>query len=343
MIHGGEIFNKNVLFDFSVNLNPLGVPQKVKKALIENVEFVDRYPDIHNGRLIEECEDVFNVSKENILFGNGASELFMAIAHAIAPRKVVIPVPSFYGYEYVSKAVNADILFYEKDKENNFETDEEIFSVLTEDVDLLWIANPNNPDGNLLSGQFLSKLLKHCDNNGVIVVVDECFISFCQGDNSVLHEINSYRNLIVVRAFTKIFSIPSVRLGYLVSGRQDLVKKIGSNLPEWNLSGFAQAAGISCFNEKDYVIRTARFVRDERIFLKKGLEVLSIKVYPGEANFLLVYSEKDLYKHLLKQGILIRDCSNFRGLKKGFYRIAVKDRISNERLLESLSSILGRK
>lgn len=339
MIHGGEVYNKKVILDFSVNLNPLGVPDTVKNALIEAVEFVDRYPDIYNGRLSEECENVLNVSKENILFGNGASELFMAIAHAVAVRKAVIPVPSFYGYEYVSEAVGAEILFYEKEQDNNFEPDEGLFSVLTEDVDLLWIANPNNPDGTLLSGRFLSKLLKHCDNNGIIVVVDECFISFCQGENSVIHEINSYRNLIVVRAFTKIFSIPAVRLGYLVSGRKDLVKKIGSNLPEWNLSGFAQAAGISCINEKDYVIRTAGFVSGERRFLKHGLEALSIKVYPGKANFLLVYSEKDLYNHLLKYGILIRDCSNFRGLKKGFYRIAVKDRTSNERLLEALSSI----
>lgn len=338
-IHGGDIYRNHVELDFSVNVNPLGIPGSVEAALYEAVETCSRYPDISAEKLKKAVSGMLMVPKENLLFGNGASELFMAIIHGIKPKKTVIPVPSFFGYEYAAEVADGKILYYETKEKNDFCLQEDFLSVLTEDVDVLFLANPNNPTGNLMSREALRNVLFHCRDKGIYVVLDECFIEFCGKECSMLQEIATFSNLILVRAFTKIFSIPGVRLGYLVCSNPLLLKKIRMQLPEWNISSFAQAAGYECAMQAAFIEKTVTYMEKERQFLEEGLKQAGYKVFPGKANFLLIYCEQPLYDRLLEKGILIRDCENFRGLSKGFYRIAVKDRKENETLLNAIGEI----
>ena len=338
-IHGGDIYRNHVELDFSVNVNPLGIPGTVEAALYEAVETCSRYPDISAEKLKKAVSGMLMVPKENLLFGNGASELFMAIIHGIKPKKTVIPVPSFFGYEYAAEVADGKILYYETKEKNDFCLQEDFLSVLTEDVDVLFLANPNNPTGNLMSREALRNVLFHCRDKGIYVVLDECFIEFCGKECSMLQEIATFSNLILVRAFTKIFSIPGVRLGYLVCSNPLLLKKIRMQLPEWNISSFAQAAGYECAMQAAFIEKTVTYMEKERQFLEEGLKQAGYKVFPGKANFLLIYCEQPLYDRLLEKGILIRDCENFRGLSKGFYRIAVKDRKENETLLNAIGEI----
>ena len=155
----------------------------------------------------------------------------------------------------------------------------------------------------------------------------------------MLSEIEKYDNLIIVRAFTKIFAIPGVRLGYLVSSNQRMLEKIKRHLPEWNISCLAEAAGVACTKETAFIERTVKFVESERQYLTTELEKLGFQVYPSRTNFILFYSEQEFYERLLERGIMIRDCSNYRGLKKGFYRVAVKSREDNDKLLKVLGEL----
>lgn len=338
-IHGGDIYTNHVKTDFSVNVNPLGIPEAVEAALYEAVENCSKYPDIFAEKLKKAVSGMLAVPKEYLLFGNGASELFMAIIHGIRPEKTVIPVPSFYGYEYAAGATDGEIIYYETKEENDFCLQDDFLSVLKEDVDLLFLANPNNPTGNLMTPEALINVLEYCKNKEIYVVLDECFIEFCDKECSVLQEIEMFPNLILVRAFTKIFAIPGVRLGYLVCSDSLLLERIGRQLPEWNLSVFAQAAGYQCAMQTAFVEKTAAYIENERQFLETGLKQAGYKVFPGKANFLLIYCGQPLYDRLLEKGILIRNCENFRGLSKGFYRIAVKSRKENEALLSAIGKL----
>lgn len=340
-IHGGDIYRNQVQLDFSVNTNPLGIPTSVKQALQEAIEASARYPDIHAEQLKETMARHLGVKKEGLLLGNGASELFLAICHAIQPKKVVIPVPSFYGYEYVANAVAAEVTYYETKMETAFQIQEDFCSFLTEDVDLIFLTNPNNPTGKLWNEEMLQRVLDHCRKKKIIVVLDECFLDFTEQGKSMVYTKMSYPNLIIVRAFTKIYAIPGVRLGYLYCEEGELLHAIEQQLPEWNLSTFAQAAGSACVEEKTFVKESKQYVKIEREFLEQRLEKLGLQVLPSDANFLLIQSKIPWYERLLKRGILIRDCSNFRGLKKGYYRIAVKTREENERLLKEMEEIKG--
>lgn len=335
-IHGGDRYRNRAAYDFSININPLGVPQEVTDALYEAVGHCSRYPDIASEQLRQSVGAMPGVPKDALLFGNGASELLLAVVNGLKPDKTVIPAPSFYGYAYAAGAGQGEIIYYYTKREENFGITEEICTVLTEDVDLLFLTNPGNPAGGRIQRETLLLILKHCRKNGIAVVLDECFIEFCGGEYSMLPELGSFENLMILRAFTKIFAIPGVRLGYLICGSCGLYRRIERQLPEWNVSCFAQAAGAACAKQTTYIEKTAEFVRKEREFLRERLIQAGFEVFPSEANFLLVYSRIPLYERLLEKGILIRDCANFQGLSQGYYRIAVKTRRENEILLAAI-------
>ena len=343
-IHGGDIYNHNIKDDFSVNINPLGTPYPLKDALREALEYVMVYPQQGSGKLTAQIAANLNppVEKSQVLCGNGASELLAAIVHAIRPKKVVIPVPSFYGYEWAAQMVDAHMEFVQLKENENFAITETFLDVLREDVDLLFLASPANPVGNEISREMLQLLLKKCKDCGITVVLDECFIEFA-GDAHTQELLHDFKNLIIVRAFTKIYGIPGVRLGYLIADSH-MRARIARQLPEWNLSVFAQAAGVIYEKRPDwdaekYLADTRNLICREREYLINALNETgkdNIRIYDSVANYILFYTEAPLYDRLLKEGILIRDCSNYRGLGKGYYRIAVKDHASNERLMERL-------
>lgn len=339
-IHGGDIYTNKVKIDFSVNVNPLGIPKSVEDALHKAVYHCHEYPDINAIALKNALAKNLAIDKDYLLLGNGASEIFMAIAHTIKAKKILLPIPSFYGYQYVANAMESQIEYALLKEENGFLPGEDFFDKLKEDIDLIFLANPNNPTGLRLDKKYLIKILDICKEKNIFLVLDECFIPFCQKDQSLLSEIEKYKNLLIVGAFTKIYSIPGVRLGFLVTSNMDLNKKISSHLPEWNLSVFAQEAGLACTKESAFIEKTASYVKKEREFLSEKLEDMGITSYPGEGNFILIYSEKPLYDLLLERGILIRDCQNFKGLSNGYYRIAVKSREENKILLRELGECL---
>ncbi|GAA4295546.1 hypothetical protein GCM10023142_33350 [Anaerocolumna aminovalerica] len=342
MFHGGDIYRNKVKIDFSVNINPLGMPAAVRKALLEAVENCEQYPDIKAERLTESLAERMGVNKEHILLGNGASELFTAIIHAVDPGRIVIPVPSFYGYERAVMSSRGEVLFYEMKEEMGYTLDKGIMEYLTEETDLLFLANPNNPVGNLIDSALLEQIAEECKRKQILIVLDECFLEFSGKEERYTYKnrLETYPHVIVVSAFTKIYAIPGARLGYLFCGDKELRNRIEKHLPEWNLSVFAQAAGIAACQEKEYIEESIQVVETERQYLKGQLEQLGIKVYPSDADYLLIRTDLQLYDELLKKEILIRDCSNFRGLGRGYYRIAVKKHSDNVMLIKGVKEML---
>ena len=347
-IHGGDIYNNKVNMDFSVNINPLGIPDTVKEAMSDALSYADRYPDIACSGLKKALAGYFtqqgcSIQSEDIIPGNGASELFMAIAHAIKPEKAVLLAPGFFGYEHVLKAAGCDIRYFQLDEQSDFSPaarTEALMDMLTDDTDIFFIANPNNPTGRLADSSFMKQIIKHCKEKHIYVVADECFMGFCEKNYSVLSLLCYYDNLIVVRAFTKLFAIPGVRLGYMVSKNDTVRRKVQSNLPEWNVSVLAQMAGEACIRKSGYIKETSAYVGRQRRLLSDGLKKLGFKVYKSDADFILFYSKLPLYDILLDKGILIRDCSNYVGLSGGYFRVAVKTYDENVRLLKVIGECI---
>lgn len=195
----------------------------------------------------------------------------------------------------------------------------------------------------MVEPELLEKIAERCQKYGVTLILDECFVMFTGAEErySFLKKYRNYPGVVIVRAFTKLYAMPGVRLGYLVCGDAALTEAIRADLPEWNLSVFAQQAGCVACGQRAYVEHSVAFVCRERAWLTEQLSEIGITVFASNANFLMIKDGRQLEKELLKKGILIRDCSNYRGLSGGYYRIAVRRREENERLLAALAQVTG--
>ncbi|MCC8150919.1 MAG: aminotransferase class I/II-fold pyridoxal phosphate-dependent enzyme [Lachnospiraceae bacterium] len=343
VVHGGDIYRNQVIYDFSVNVNPLGVPERVRQSMEAALGDCECYPDPLAEKLRTALAQKDGVKEEQIVFGNGASELFFGIVHALKPKKVLIPIPSFFEYEKSALAVGAEVIYHRLSGKREFVLDKEIFPGLSEDIDLLYLANPNNPNGRLMDREILLSILRICRERGIRVVLDECFLELTTAGTtgSMLPELENYPNLILVRAFTKTYALPGVRLGYLCCADPEVVCALESHLPDWNLSVFAQAAGVAACKEAAYVEQAVRLIEREREFCKKSLEQMGFCVCSSDVNFLLFRADIPLDEVLLKRGILIRNCSNYPGLGQGYFRIAVKRPEENRMLMKVIAQVVN--
>lgn len=344
MLHGGEIYGQKIEYDFSVNLNPNPCPIEVRQALISAASCACLYPDIKQTafRKAIALSEGGDIKASNIIGGNGASELFVSVLRYLNPRRVLIPVPSFYGYVHALNMLpDCKIEEYMLLEEKDFLLDNGFIDSIDEDIDAIIIANPNNPTGRCIDSDILFRILDKCRKFGIAIIIDECFLKMSCGESAKKY-IGKIPKLFIINAYTKLFSIPGVRVGYAIADDKD-IEGIIRYLPEWNFSVFAQHAGIACANilsTDDFVRESMNIITSGREQLTRELISLDIKVFFSDTNFILIHTDKDIFTSLKKQGILIRDCSNFKGLKDGYYRIAVKNVSDNRELLNIIKACL---
>ena len=350
--HGGEVNQKlrPEILDMSVNTNPLGLPESVKKTLQSSLELLERYPDQNCTLLKEKLADAKAIPPENLIFGNGASELISLFVQAVSPKSALIVSPTFSGYERALKICYSKIHHHLLSEESDFTLDDTIFNSIDKtSPDMLFLCSPNNPTGKMVDFDLLKKLVSVCEEKGIFLFVDECFIEFTGLEkDSCVSLIEENQHLIVLNAFTKIYAMAGIRLGYACTSNQGLLAKVNFLRPEWNVSSLAQIAGLSALEEGEYLQKTRALIKQEREYLSKELKALGFKVYPGEANFILFDSKGSLCQEnpasprqsigefLLNKGILLRNCANFTGLSENFWRVAVRNHDENEKLISLL-------
>lgn len=329
--HGGDLCAK---YDFSINVSPLGMSRKVRRAIVSSLKDAERYPDPYCGKLRSAISAKEGVPTECILAGNGAAELIYAYAAYHAGDKAYILSPTFTEYAAAFEAYNGEAEYvygYER-----------IGQIQLKGGDTVFVCVPNNPDGLLPSRTQLFGLVETCGAAGAILFVDACFYDFTAGAPYLLKELLSYENVFVLQAFTKSYALAGVRLGYLM-GKAETLQKISKFVQPWSVSVPAQAAGIAAACDTKYLIRLRTVIRKEREYLMNGLKELGYLPYSSCANFLLFEGEKDLAVCLRKRGIAIRVCDDFIGLVAGngkkFFRIAVRTHRENSILLKALHEV----
>lgn len=328
--------------DFSANLNPLGMPENVRAALIRSVGDWERYPDPDCAELTEKLAERLCVSAEQIVCGNGAADLIYRIVGAVRPKKALIAVPCFSEYDKALREYGAEVIEYPLSENGGFAVGEDILSVIGERLisgDMLILASPNNPTGRVIPRDILEEICGECAKRGVIFLCDECFWGFAENAASSLEFMNSC--VIKLSAFTKTFALAGLRLGYAVFGGAGIAEAVRRRGQYWSVSAPAQVAGTAALEiGEEYLERTQRLISEQRTVLTEGLSALGIKVFPSDANFLLLKTEIPLYEPLYERGMIIRRCANFRGLHEKYYRIAVRTAEENARLLAAVKEII---
>lgn len=340
MIHGGDIYRNAECIDFSANINPLGTPEMVKKAMRDSLNQVHTYPDISCEKLREELGQFHKVKPEHVICGNGAADIIYRYVYALKPKSALVLAPCFAEYEQALQVVGAEVEHYSLDS-NTFCLREDFLDVLTKDLDVVFLCNPNNPTGKTIPQSLILQILQQCRQKHIRLFLDECFLDFLpdEKERSLVKQALGASYIFILRSFTKMYAVPGIRLGYGICTDTILLSNMYQAGPPWNVSVPAQATGVAALSQQSFVENTRCFIQKERKFLTEQLARLHISFWESSANYILLYDTLDLKEKLLEEGILIRDCSNYVGLSKGYYRIAVKDRESNQKLIGALQHI----
>ena len=363
--HGGNIYKifreKNIdkILDYSSNINPYGLPENLKKEIFEKLFVLERYPDPDYIELREKIAEKNNLNIENIIVGNGATEIIFLFMKILSPKKVLIVSPTFGEYERAIKAStlandNLEINYFELKETENFVLNvKNLETELENNYDLLILCNPNNPTGQFLKLKKLEEILKICEQKNTKLFVDEAFVEFVEDweNESIINSKENKENLFVIRAFTKFFAIPGLRLGYGICFNNNLLKKMLEKKEPWSVNNIADLAGKTVLDDENYIQKTKEWIKDQKKYMYENLnKIEGLRAYKTEVNFILLKIEdnllekgldvKNLRKKMLEKGILIRDASNFIYLDKHYFRLAIKDKLNNEKVIETLTSIL---
>jgi threonine-phosphate decarboxylase len=344
VVHGGRysIANPNSdIIDFSSNVSPAGIPPSVKTILKKRLDQMAFYPDLHSSNLNSDLKKYIGLPKSNLIVGNGAIEIIYNFCSTFLSKKhILIPIPTFGEYEAAAKLADCKITFF---KTMNLSENLDSFISQIPVNGCIFICNPNNPTGTILSKKQLTKIISSAEQKSCFVFVDECFIELVPESNqSILNLIKKYDNLFVLRSLTKSFGLAGIRIGYAVGSKQIINTLQKIKIP-WSVNILAQEAGMIAIKNKSHLTKSKSIIKKESSFIRNRIvNIQGFECHDSSTNFILIKTKQDstkLQKKLLKHKILIRDCKNFRGLNNHYIRIAIKSHKDNLKLVQALEAI----
>lgn len=351
-VHGADINSAAELYgleadkiiDFSSNINPF-IVESMDKIVAAGVENLQKYPDIKYRRLRKNIADYLRVEDSYIIPGNGATEIIYLLMRNLSGRLAIIN-PTFSEYRKGAEIAGLSVVDFVMDWKKDFKLDLDEIYRRKDEFDSIFICNPNNPDGSVRE---IKKLLEFAEKEGKLLIVDETFIEFADSekDRSLVNMVEKSKNLFIIRAVTKFFGIPGIRLGYGISSNRELLQKMYDEKEPWTINSFADSASDFIFKEEEYIRKSKEYFSKERVCMINEINKIDgIKAFNSDANFILVRFENrnvlDVKENLLKRaGLLIRDASNFIGLDSSFARVAIKNHEQNTVLVDALRSVLG--
>ena len=431
-VHGGDVYRRAVDLDYSVNINPLGMPPRACAAAKHGVDQSTAYPDWKVEKLRDavvsflnrkfaavvssaganadicvpsdgmradataagaltgatvsvpgeiETQEARAVAPEWINFGNGAADLIYRLMQVLRPQQVIVAAPAFAEYSVAAERVGAQVVPVYLSEADDFLFTPAVEVAFIQAIErapsgsAVFLCNPNNPDGNVIRAEVLQRIAAVCEAHHSWIIVDECFLPFLRSEinYSMVPSLRAFEHLVILRAFTKIYGMPGLRLGYMLTAVQALTDAVRATMTPWEINLPAQLAGVAALEETEFVEKTRALIRAERAFLVQTLPTLPYveKVYVpvSDANFILfrtaltqpdcpdgrvrnselksesdpcvsenrtVYTSHsvDLKSLLLDRGVLIRACGNYEGLDARYFRICVRTHEENLALIQ---------
>lgn len=348
LVHGGdtvsyrERYGRDAL-DFSANVSPLGIPEAVARAIGEAAFEADKYPDPLCRGLCAALGEAEQIPKDWILCGNGAADLIFRLVLAKRPRHALVLAPTFAEYAAALKTVDCEVHRYLLTERNDFALTEDILGAIERPIDMVFLCQPNNPTGQAADRVLMRRILAKCEAVGALLAVDECFLDFLSDGETLTMkpDLAAHTNLFILKAFTKLYGMAGVRLGYGLCADADLLARMRNAGQPWAVSSLAQSAGLAALGQAEYVEQVRALIETERPYLLSGLRALGLRVIEGRANYLLFRADEALWERLEARGVVVRRCGNYPGLDETWYRTAVRTRRENDALLAALREALA--
>lgn len=324
--------------DFSMNVNPAGMPEAVRKAIADSAADAWKYPDPLCRSLTDTISAYEGCSVKHIFCGCGAADIIYRAVLAECPKHALVTAPTFGEYREALEMTDCEIISYILREENGFRVGHDILEYIDETLDMMFLCEPNNPTGVTTDRELLIKIINKCNESGTRLIVDECFNDFLEnaGAHSLRDFIEKSDRLLILKALTKNFSMAGVRLGYCLCSDEAALEGMRRAGQPWSVSVMAQNAGIAAFGCAECLPELGKTTGEERRYLIGEMRKLGLSPVESEANYILFRADNNLEEFLRNKGILIRNCSNYEGLGEGWFRVAVRLRNDNEKLIKEM-------
>lgn len=342
---------KENIINYGSNVNPLGISSKIKNNLPEKIELIASYPDRDYQILRGAIGRYVNITPENIIVGNGSTELISLCIKSVSPNKALILGPTYSEYEREINLEGGITTYYPLPEINDFKLDVNAFiKELNDDLDLLVICNPNNPTSTTIYNKDMEVIIDTCNNMGIFILIDETYVEFCEDMDKIATcaLTNTYENVMVIRGVSKFFAAPGLRLGYGICSNKKHKDRINELKNPWTINALASYAGELMLNDNEYIQKTKNYMNTEREKIVSELKNWDfIHYYEPTANFVLIKilnKEKEagaLFEFLIKQGLMIRDASSFPFLDSYFFRFCFLKAEENDLLLSKIKEFLS--
>lgn len=347
--HGGygrELDSAIPITDFSANINPIGVPKSLLASIQNSLANLIYYPDVNYKNLRQNLAQLYNYDVNKIWVGNGSVDLIFNIIEILNSKHALLLAPTFGEYEHAFTKSGAAVSHYYLNESDDFKLDINLlidYLNQNHEIDTICLCNPNNPTGSLVNRFELRQLTSYCNNHGIWLLIDEAFNDFIEKKEqfTFVDDMTENDSVVIIKSLTKYYAIPGLRLGMCLLPNRQFFNTLVDYCEPWSVNTFAAELGPDVFNDQEYAEKTTQWLQTEKKYLETELNTIpELKIYPSSVNYYLIKcSEVDLYQKLLDRGILIRNCDNYQGLEKGYYRVAVKSHQENEQLVQSINDL----
>lgn len=323
------------------NENPLGPPEACVTAMHQAIKSLHRYPDDSYYQLKEKIGKKFKVNPSNIIMGAGSSDIILGAAKGLLGKEdyTVISDQSFILYWLAVQSVNGNLI---RVPLQNYTYDlEAMAKAIDERVKLVYIANPNNPTGTMVTGEEMDKFMDSIPED-VVVVYDEAYREYID-DPDFPDPMKYYErgdNIIIARTFSKIYGLAGLRVGYGIA-KEEIIKALLRVRSSFNVNSIANAAALAALDADDYVEKAIKVNNEGKAYITAELEKLGMKIIPSVTNFILVdtdYDTTELYTKLQRLGVIVRPMKAF-GMPNAF-RITIGLKEENEKLINALKKVI---
>jgi threonine-phosphate decarboxylase len=358
--HGGNVWEiseklkipLNQVIDFSVPTNPLGPPKKALQSISQHLKTIKNYPDPNHEWLIETLSNYVGLESNNIIVGNGSTELIYLFTEVFVESgyEAVIPIPTFGEYKIATMRVGGRPLFLKCNPAKNFRLNfEKLEKAISKKTRIIFFCNPNSPTGILYEKDDVLRIIRLAAEENVLVFLDEDYVDFVDDNKrySMAEYVRRYDNLFLLRSLTKFFGLAGLRIGFGISS-PDILKTLKKAKMPWSVNSLAMFAAMEAVKDDDFIKKSRLLIsRSKRQMQEMLQEIPWLKVYPSETNFFLIeiiegdLTSSQLKEGLARKGLLIRDCSDFDGLNNRFFRVSVNKPEENKKLIEHLKSFVN--
>lgn len=350
-IYGSKYnFTKEDLINFSGNVNPLGLSASVVTQLKDHIDLIASYPDRDYQDLKQVISRYTDVHPNQILVGNGSTELISLFIKVIHPSRATIVGPTYSEYEREIKLDGGTCIYHPLKESNDFQVVvDDLIEDMKDSTDLLVLCNPNNPTSGAIKRDTLRPILDYCLAHNIYVLIDETYVEFVD-DVALVSAADltiTYPNLFIIRGVSKFYASPGLRLGYGITGSKDILRKINSLKNPWTINSLAAYAGELMLQDTAYIEATRKLIADEKHHIETTMSTWSkVKLFPAAANFYLVkitdeqIHASDIFEAMIQHKMMIRDASGFPFLNRQFFRFCINTKENNRKLLNALEQLL---